>query len=267
MRAIRQSCFAVLATLLMLVAGSGTASAASVNSLAKKLLKGDDFRVRTGAALALGKSGKSSAVKPLCKGLDDDSDSVRAAVAAALGKLQRGGASCLEKRLKKEKSSNVRKMLKKAIRLVGSGGPSITGSTKFYLAIGKTRDKTDRGGRGVDNLVRTTMKRASSSLRGSVVAPRGESADQARKRLRKHKSVDGFLLAPTVHRPQYSSGQLTVKLEVLVYGWPGKNLQGTVSREATMTGVGSKDTAKENQLIQALTKSAMEQFGQLVAQL
>jgi hypothetical protein len=260
---------AVLLGALLLLGSHVPAHAASVSSLAKKLADDDDFRVRTQAALALGRSKSKRAVNPLCKGLDDDNDSVRAASAAALGKLKLGGLSCLKKRFKEEKSRNVKKMIRKSIKLINNkkSGPSISSSSKYYIAISPTNDKTGRGGGKVDQLVRRTIVGASRSLGGSVIAPRGETKDQAKQLLRKHRQLEAFKLAPTVHPLQYSNGALTVELEVLVYGYPGNNLQGTVSRSATMTGVGSKDEAKEDQLIEALAKSAMEQFSQLVAQL
>lgn len=260
---------AALLCALMLLLGGGVAGAATVSSLARKLAHDDDFRVRTQAALALGRSRSSRAVDPLCKGLEDDNDSVRAASAAALGKLKKGGLDCLKKRYKKEKSRNVKKMILKSIRLVreAEAGPTITSRSKYYLAVDSTNDQTGRGGGSVDALVRKTIIRAAATLEGSVIAPAGESRDQAKKVLRKHRQLEAFKLAPTVHPPQYSGGHLTVEFEVLVYGYPGNNLQGTVSRSATMPGVSSKDVAKENQLIEALAKSAMDQFAQLVAQL
>ncbi len=69
----------VLAALLALPSTSWAGD--SVAKLARTLLRSDDFRLRTQAALALGASGSDKAVKPLCKGLDDKTDAVRAAVA------------------------------------------------------------------------------------------------------------------------------------------------------------------------------------------
>ena len=70
-------------------------------------------------------------------------------------------------------------------------GSSAADAGSVYLAIGKTKDKTGRGGGKVDRLVRKTLSRASSVLRGSVIAPRGESAAQAKKVLRKHRQLGG----------------------------------------------------------------------------
>src|ERR1700728_3896217 len=52
----------------------------------------DDFRVRTNAALQLGRTDDDAAVQPLCDALNDPSDVVRLAVAAGLKRLARPAA-------------------------------------------------------------------------------------------------------------------------------------------------------------------------------
>ena len=99
---------AVLRGLLLLIAllflAQSAAAAASVGQLSKRLRKASDFRVRAQAALALGATGSSRALKPLCRSLYDSSRTVRAASAAALGRLRKpAGSACLKKRLAKEK--------------------------------------------------------------------------------------------------------------------------------------------------------------------
>src|SRR5262245_45547724 len=74
----------------------------AVDRASGQLKNGDDFRVRTQAALALGASKSKRAVDPLCRGLEDSNQTVRAASAAALGKLKQGGEDCLSKRLDNE---------------------------------------------------------------------------------------------------------------------------------------------------------------------
>jgi hypothetical protein len=249
--------------------GSGHAAADSVDELSTKLLKGDDFRVRTQAALALGATGSERAVKPLCQGLKDSNDSVRAAVAAAFGKLLKGGADCLKKQLKEEKTDNVRKMLEKSLKLVeeAASGPQLSASTKLYISIGKIEDQTGRGGGEVDSMVRGIFRRVVSKKSGSALAPDGETADEARRRLRKAENASAYLLQPKVHKLDYSGGSLKVKIDVLIFSYPDRALQGEVSREGGMGGVAGKDVATENKLIQAVAESAAEEFGQMVSQL
>lgn len=241
-------------------------AADNIEQLKEKLLKNDDFRVRTQAALALGATADAKAVPPLCSGLKDGNDSVRAAVAAALGKLQKGGADCLKARLKEEKTDNVKKMIEKAIRLVeeAQAGPVLGPSTKFYVTIGKTTDQTGRGGTEVDGLVRATMRKAAGSLRGCAVAPDGESDEQAKRRLRKAEHVEGYLLQPKVFPPETSGGNVVVRIDLLVFSFPDKSLQGSVTQEAGMPG--TKSPATENRLIEAVAQRAFEEFGRMASE-
>src|SRR5687768_17464665 len=91
---------------------TGTAVAADrLTELAAKLKTDKDFRVRTQAALALGVSQSERAVAPLCSGLEDENHTVRAASAAALGKLRRGGSECINRRIASEQHPKVKEML------------------------------------------------------------------------------------------------------------------------------------------------------------
>src|SRR5690606_22715786 len=172
----------------------------SVQVLANRLLRAEDFRVRTQAALALGASNSDKALVPLCKALTDVSTTVRAASATALGRLRRGGKGCLERRRSAERSAAVKASIDKALQQLGGDDaePAIDGGTKVYLAIGKTTDKTGRDGVKIDRLVRTAMPGAARSLDGYVIAPASESKEQATKRLGAHKHVRAFYLLPKV---------------------------------------------------------------------
>src|SRR5450432_475576 len=131
---------------------------ADVDHLVQNLANGSDFRIRTQAALALGASRSKRAVEPLCSGLGDSNATVRAASAAALGRLRLGGSECLQKRLATETSETVKSTIHKAL------DPVFTSDTKYYLAIGKTADKTGRGGDEIEALVHGAMVNAASSL-------------------------------------------------------------------------------------------------------
>lgn len=258
-RALAISLGAVLTSIASL------ASADDVGKLRDQLLSSDDFRVRTQAALALGASKNKKAVDVLCKGLDDASTTVRIAAAAALGKLKLGGTSCLEKRLDAESNGGVKSSIKKSLALMKSGErpePVITGSTKYYVAIGKTTDKTGRNGDGVDGIVRDSMEKAASSLNGCVVAPEKESASQAKQKLDKWKRVKGFYLLPKVTEPSYANGNLVVKLEVAIFTYPNKALKGSIPIKLTQSDVGSKDQSAEDELIKMAAERAVEKFAQ-----
>ena len=234
-----------------------------VDKLIDQLESSEDFRVRTQAALALGASKTKRALSPLCKALEDSNTTVRAASAAALGKLRLGGRECLQKRLAGEPNASVKASIKKAIGLVapaGSAEPAITSSTRYYLAIGKTTDKTGRNGSEVDGIVRAAMLRTAAGIEGYAVAPDGETAPQAKKRLGKFKKLKAFFFLPRVASPKYADSNLTVKLEVAVFTYPDKALRGTYSVNFTQENVSSQDTEAENDLIRIAAERAVEKF-------
>jgi hypothetical protein len=160
-------------------------------------------------------------------------------------------------------------MIDKSLKLVEQAlaGPQLSASTKLYVSIGKIEDQTGRGGGEIDTMVRGIFRRFVASQSGTAIAPDGETADEARRRLRKAANASAYLLAPKVHKPEYAGGQLRVQVDVLIFSYPDRSLQGEVSREGGMGGVSGKDVATENKLIQAVAQSAVEEFGQMVGQL
>jgi hypothetical protein len=242
------------------------AAADSVDKFVTQLRTSDDFRVRTQAALALGASKSKKAVDALCNGLDDSSTAVRAASAAALGKLKLGGAKCLERRLAEEENAAVKASIKKAIALVGAGDePAITSKTRYYVAIGKTSDKTGRSEGEVDRMVRGAITSSATSLEGYALAPKDETSAEATKRLAKFKQVKAFYLSPKIPKPTYTGDKLVVKCDVAVFSYPGKALKGMYTVKSSRRDVSSEDTEAENELIKSVAEAALEMFTQNAA--
>jgi len=230
-----------------------------------ELANNSDFRVRTQAALALGATKDKRAVTPLCGALDDSNTTVRAAAAAALGKLSLGGLSCLKAHLDGESSDSVKAVLVKAISQVKAGQrPAVSSETKYYVAFGPTTDKTGRSGSDVDDRVRTAMEQASSELDGCVVAPRDETVSDANAVVAKWKKLHAFFLWPKVMAPDYSGQKLVVRVEVTVFTYPGKAMKGTIPLKLTMPDVTSVDKDSENDLINRAAASAFERFAENV---
>jgi hypothetical protein len=242
------------------------AAADSIDKFVTQLKTSDDFRVRTQAALALGASRNKKAVDALCKGLDDSSTAVRAASAAALGKLKLGGGKCLERRLAEEENAAVKASIKKAIALVGAGDePAITSKTRYYVAIGKTSDKTGRGEGEVDRIFRGAITSSATNLEGYALAPRDEMSADATKRLAKFKQVKAFYLSPKIPKFTYTGEKLTVKCDVAVFTYPGKALKGMFTVKSSRRDISSEDTEAENELIKAVAEAALEMFAQNAA--
>lgn len=238
-----------------------------VDRMVQNLKGGSDFRVRTQAALALGASKTERAIQPLCGALSDPNTTVRAAAAAALGKLQLGGAQCLEARAKTEPSETVKAAIQKALDLVKGGGePVFRSDSKFYLAIGKTSDKSGRTGDGIDRMVRKAMLGAASA-NGIVIAPVTETPADAKRRLAANKSVRAFYFSPRVGPFDYADGNLKVRLEIAFFTYPEKALLGNFAVPLTQEGVSGRDTQSEDELVQMAAERAMEKLGPIAARI
>ena len=244
-----------------LAARPALAEGADVDHLMQNLSTGSDFRIRTQAALALGASKSKRAIEPLCSGLADPNATVRAASAAALGRLHLGGSECLQKRLVNEPSDTVKAAIQKAL------DPVFSAETKYYLAIGKTTDKTGRSGDEIDGIVHGAMAGAAALQPVFAVAPSGETLVDAKRRLLPHGGVKSYFLSPRIGAPDYSGGNLTVKLEIAMFSYPDKALIGNYTTKLTEPGVSPGDKDSENDLIKTAGERALDKFTQIAAHL
>jgi hypothetical protein len=242
-------------------------TASDVDRMVDNLKNGSDFRVRTQAALALGASHSPRATAALCAGLTDPNTTVRAAAAAGLGKLQLGGADCLTARLAAEPNDMVKSAIQKALEQVkGVALPAIGPSTKFYISIGKTTDKSGRSGDGIDRMVHGSMLGAAGAL-SMAIAPDSESAEAAKKVLAAHKSVRAFYLSPRVGPIEYGPDTLKVRIEIAIFTYPDKALLGNFAVPLTQQGVSGKDTASEDDLVKMAAERALQKFPAIAAQI
>jgi hypothetical protein len=249
----------------MLVTGKASAADAPIRieRMADELRNNEDFRVRTQAALALGASKDKRAVPVLCDGLDDNSTTVRAAAAAALGKLLLGGLDCMKTHLASESAASVKSVVTKSIDALKAGQKPVTPitvETKYYVAIGPTTDKTGRTGTDVDDMVHGAAEETASGIDGVVVAPRGETTTEGKAVMAKWKKLKAFFLWPKVQPPVYSGGNLTVRFEVTVFTYPGKAMMGVIPLSITAKDVPSLDRDTENELIRRAASKALAQF-------
>jgi hypothetical protein len=248
----------------LLAASAAAAQSSDIDRLVYNLANSEDFRVRTQAALALGASKNQRALAPLCSALADANTTVRAASAAALGRLaMKGGQECLERRLASESSDVVKATIQKALEAIKSGGgaePLFVSDTRFYVAIGKTTDKTGRGTAEVDGIVRAAMTTKVGQTAGFLAAPPNETQPEAKKRLAAHPAVKGFFLSPSISAPDYTGGNLKIRIEVAMLTYPDKNLIGSFSLNLTEPGVEPGSTQNENDLIKMVAERAIEKF-------
>ena len=244
----------------VLSSGIARAQSADIDRLVKNLTSSDDFRIRTQAALALGASKTPRAVDPLCSALNDGNTTVRAAAAAALGKLSLGGGECLSRRLATETSDVVKSAIQKALESAGEAEPVFGPDTRFYVAIGKTTDKTGRAGDEVHRLVRKGIMNGAAQLGGVLIAPASETEDQAKKRLSGRSKIKAFYLSPRVPAPEYTGSDLIVRLEIGIFTYPDKSMIGNFPFKAMQQGVTEKNRQYEDELIEGAGESAIQRL-------
>jgi hypothetical protein len=234
--------------------------------LAERLRTADDFRVRASAALALGNTNDDAAVPPLCVGIDDSSDIVRKAVALALGRLKRStGLVCLRRRSSVEKDSSVKLQIDRAIDQIqangsGGGGAQVA-NAKYYVSLSSVSNASSRPQADVDRIIQGAIKAKLAQIGGYEFAPSGESPAAAKDAIAK-RGLKGYYLAITLDKFDYSDGSLHVKIRMAVSSYPGKDIQGDMSKGGSIAGAHAGDTSSEDQLMTAIASSAAESFAQ-----
>jgi hypothetical protein len=247
-------------SLVVLLSTSLGAAAERLVELATKLKTDKDFRVRTQAALALGVSQSERAVPPLCAGLADENHTVRAASAAALGKLRRGGADCIRQKLGSEQHPKVKEMLAKVLRRLESPTPPPIGpDTRYYVAIGPTTNKTPAADSDIEVMVREALNKELAKDRTMAVAPSDETPEQAQKVLVKHKGVKSVFIWPKLEASD-QSGALSFKLSFTLFSYPDKAFKGSLAQGASLPGAKCSDPNALEELMEAAAPLIVAKF-------
>lgn len=259
----------VMACAVVLLAASAYAQKTTAE-LADRLRNASDFRVRVQAALALGASKSSDAVQPLCDGLDDSNATVRSAAAAALGRLAlTSGLPCLKSKASSEGNGSVKTQIQQAIAKIEAGGgtggsgaaasKAPDASSKWYVAVGTTKNKSDRDNAEVDAIVQTALRKGLAAKDGVAIAPPSETAAQSGGVIQKNH-LTGYFLQATVEPLRYEDGKLTVTVRVTMFSYPNKALQGEFAPKLTQSGTPTKDKASEDELIRMAVERAVAKF-------
>jgi len=241
-----------------------------LDSTINLLATSSDWRVRTQAAIALGASGDKSAVAPLCAALDDTNDAVRGLSAAALGRLKNPKAlPCLKAHLG-ETSANVHSVIEKSVNVLQGGGkpgkpPPPGPNDTVYVAIGPVSDKTGRGDKSVEDAVRAIIQDKLLSLHGCAVAPQGESGGAAKKLMKKHGSLKGYLLRTRVDAPRSEGDELVIQVGITMWTYPGGDLKASFSPKLRMQGASPGDRESEDSLLKMAIENAVENFAKQAA--
>ena len=239
---------AAYVVLVFLVAGAGAALAANkVDDLAGALLADPSFKVRTQAALLLGKLGDNGAIDPLIKALGDDNKTVRAMAAQALGKL--GGdkaALALKGLLARESDPFVRSQTEKALATLSPSRPAESLESKdrkVYLKFGPFTGGSKAADASLLGLLKGAIRQSLEKLPQIVVAE-GTDEKSLSKTGRLAFLIDGNVLK--LEESAAGSGlETSCEVKVMVSRWPSKSVILWTSAGAAVQG-GSRDRDKLN---------------------
>jgi hypothetical protein len=239
---------AVLAWALLAWTGSlGVAAGNRVEVLRRALLGDPSFKVRTQAALLLGKLGDPAGVPPLIKALSDDGKTVRAMAAQSLGKL--GGdkaTAALKDLLTRESDAFVREQAEKALAVLQPvKPPSGDGrDRKVYLKFGPFTGGSKAADSALLGLLRGALKQPLEKLSNLAIAEGAAEEKAMGKGGRPAFIVDG-----NVSKLDEALGgggaEISCEVKLMVARWPSRTIILWTSAGAAVQG-GRRDRDREN---------------------
>lgn len=268
--------FATLAAVALLATPSSHAQSSKTSFLAEQLRKNADFRVRVDAALKLGTSDDPQGVKPLCLCLADQSETeaVRVACAAALGKLKHpGGDECLKKN-DKDSSAKVREQVGTSIKALGGGSsggssggavkckdPPAGGKAKYYVGVGIS-NKTSRPDTDIKPLVESQVYCKLQAMGRFKLAPSDEIDPKKMGVAVSKEKLDGYFLTVSVEPIKYDGGNLKVSMKLTIMTHT-RDLKGELGKSLSIPGVSSPSKSDEDDLIKMAAEKLVNDFAGL----
>ena len=240
----------VAAALAAILWAADASPAGKVDDLARALLNDPGYKVRTQAALLLGKLGDPAGVDPLIKALGDDSKTVRAMAAQSLGKLGGDRAiTALKALLPREPDSFARGQIEKA--LAGNSQPRPPGpdakadgkDRKVYLKFGPFTGGSKAADPTLLGVLRGGLRQWLEKLPHVVVAEGAEEKNLG-KGGRPAFLVDGNVLK-LGENTAGSALETSCEVKVMVARWPSRSVILWTSAGAAVQG-GNRDRDRLN---------------------
>jgi hypothetical protein len=236
-----------LATVFLVARPGGVLAGNKVEELASALQDDSSFKVRTQAALLLGKLGDKAGVAPLIKALSDENKTVRAMAAQSLGRL--GGDAALvalKKLLQRESDAFVRGQAEKAVAAIGpTARPAEPDNKdrKVYLKFGPFTGGSKSADASILGMLRTGLRQSLEKL-PQVVVVEGAEEKNLGKGGRPAFLVDGNVLR-LQDTDAGSSLETSCEVKLMVARWPSRSVILWTSAGAAVQG-GKRDRDREN---------------------
>lgn len=267
-RACRRSRWA-----LLVVAALSLAAMASAQDRADYLIRllktSDTFRVRTQAALSLGRlEAESRVVRALAGALRDDHPGVRSAAASSLERLGDPSALPPLRAARRDSNTTVRRAVVRAIdhlERIARTRPRSTpipdrgragGSARYYVAVGSPKSNAGHLPPKVLSSARETVERQLRAMDGIVVAPDGEPPGRVKKVLSQRKLL-GYHVQCSIMKVEDTPRGTRAVVQLILSTHPGRDMRAMLQGAATATG-----SAAERQAIEGAVMGAMRRLPQ-----
>jgi hypothetical protein len=232
------------------------AFASKVDNLAAALLGDPSFKVRTQAALLLGKLGDKAGVTPLIGALSDENKTVRAMAAQSLGKLGGDAAAvALKNLLGHERDGFVRGQAEKALASIAPSKPldRVVKDRKVYLKIGPFSGGSKAADSALLGALRLALRQSLEKLPHLGVV---EGADEKNlgKEGRPAFLVDGNVLQLN-DKEAGSALETSCEVKAMVARWPARSVILWTSAGAAVQG-GKRDRDRQTARRDCLEASA-----------
>lgn len=230
----RRVVVAVVVGALFIASTARVSPADDVAAARRELAASDDFRVRTNAALMLGRVRPGGARDALERALADGHPAVRSAVVAALAALgDSNGIAALERRVGQEPVASVRTQLRIAIESLKR--VAILKSAKYVVHLGSMRNNTSVRGSQLGFVLHDAVMSRASALPGIVVA---DANDQETLKIAGQRQLpvlvlDGSLTGLT---QTSSGGNVSFRAQVLFSVRRDQSLKASMTGAATAFG-------------------------------
>lgn len=258
-RAAWQRTIAILCVVSTIVFAPAMAGADERSDALVRLLEtSTEFRVRTQAALSLGRTtGGSSVVQALVRALADSNPSVRGAAATALGSVgDSASVAALQRLTASSQPAAVRTAATQAITAIQrrSGGstsstgttttttpattltaPPSSGSSRYYVGVGAPGTRASRITPELLRHARSVLVSQVNAIDGVEVAPENESNSAATAVLQR-RSLAGVFIDCSIVSADATANGTRVAVSVVVGTYPGRDMRAILNGAATVPG-------------------------------
>lgn len=232
--------------------------AESTSSLVQRVTSSPDFRIRSFAALKLGRSPAPVARPTLERALSDVHPAVRAAAATALSALGDAAAiASLERAASVEPMADVRARMRQSIgELSEARSSSSVDHASYVLQLGDMRNGSGVENQALGSVLRSAAHDRASKLSGAAVL---DSPDAKVLRRAAQRKIPVLVLDGNINRLSQTSSTSSITVaahvEFSVRRFPEQTLKGTIAGRAVASDAAA--AARNNRRVAELQSRAV----------